>query len=147
MSNLTIPTVKYAEIPNYNEIKTRGQKVLRKSDGSIITPYDINISNDGLQYDQSTGRSILAKEREAPLKVSDYHTKHFITTIPHESILKKQLIENLKWETPENIYNLIMNDIRVLPKISYIEQMISSYYSQIIISNRRGLSPRQGHKP
>ena len=135
MSNLTIPTVKYAEIPNYNDVKTRGQKILRQSDGSISTSYSVNINNEGLQYDQSLGRAMLAKEREAPMKINDYHTKHFITTIPHENIIKKQLIEGLKWETPENIYNLIMNDIRVLPKIQYIERMISGYYSQIIINN------------
>ena len=133
--NPTIPALSYVDIPNYKTIKQTAQIIPKASDNINIPKFDTQITQEGLQYDQSVGRAILMKEREAALKVSDYQIKNFVTNIPHQSELRNRILETHRFTLPNIVYNNIISDARTLPNIHFLEELISSYYSKILINN------------
>ena len=137
MSNPSIPVMTYVDIPNYNTLKSNAKIVSKASDNINVPKYEATISEyqQGLQYDQTIGRSMLMKERQAAMTVADYKTGHFISNDPHDSELRKHLIDTLKFTLPKIIYECVIEDARTLPKIEFLEELVSSYYSRIVINN------------
>ena len=129
MYNPSIPALSYVDIPNYKTLKANAQIIPKSSE---VTKYEATIGQEGLQYDQSIGRANLMKEREAAMTVADYKTGNFISNDPHQSELRYRLLHTLKFSYPNIIYEAVVADARTLPKILFLEQLVSSYYSRVI---------------
>lgn len=122
-------------IPNYKILRENAKQVAKASDRIHVPQYDATIGQEGLQYDQSVGRSVLMQERKATMQVQDYQQGQFIHTAPHDEELKKMLISRLGFSLPQSVYNSVITDSRMLPNIRFLEQMVSTYYSQILVNN------------
>ena len=134
MYNPSIPALSYVDIPNYKTLKANAQIIPKASDVAV-TKYEATIGQEGLQYDQSMGRANLMKEREAAMTVADYSSGNFISNDPHQSELRYRLLKTLKFSYPNIIYEAVIADARTLPKILFLEQLVSSYYSRVIMNN------------
>ena len=135
MYNPSIPALSYVDIPNYKTLKSNAQMIPKASDRLNVPQYEATIGQEGLQYDQNIGRANLMKEREAALTVADYSKRNFISNDPHQSDLRHRLLQTLKFSYPNIIYESVIADARTLPKILFLEQLVSSYYSRIIMNN------------
>jgi len=133
--NPTIPTLSYVDIPNYKTIKQTAQIIPKATDRVNIPKFDEHVTQEGLQYDQTIGRSMLMKEREAAMRVSDYQVKNFITNVPHQSELQNRILNTHKFTLPNVVYISVISDARTLPNIHFLEELISTYYSKILVNN------------
>ena len=133
MYNPSIPALSYIDIPNYKTIKANAQLIPKASE------YDDSMVKDGLQYDQTIGHANLMKEREAAITIADYNRMNgnFVTNVPHQSELRNRILNNrnIKFSTPDIIYEAIIADARTLPKILFLEQLVSSHFARILLNN------------
>ena len=135
MYNPSIPALSYVDIPNYKTLKSNAQLIPKASDRLNVPQYEAQIGQEGLQYDQTIGRANLVKEREAAMTVADYSNRNFISNDPHQKELYVRLIKNLNFSYPNIIYEAVIADARTLPKILFLEQRVSFYYSRIVMNN------------
>jgi len=135
MYNPSIPAMTYIDIPNYKTLRENAKAIPVASNNMYVPRFDVPVGQEGLQYDQTQGHAILMKERKAAMTVKDYKSGNFVTVAPHQSELRKSILDTLRFTKPITVYESIISDARTLPKIEFLEQFISPIYSRLLLNN------------